>query len=146
MRAVIQRVKWGRVKVSGNVVGEIKKGLVILIGVSVDDTEESAEYLADKCVNLRIFNDREGKMNLSALDVGGEILSISQFTLYADTRKGRRPSFVGSADPIKGKKLYEKFNQYISDTGLKVKTGIFGAMMEVELLNDGPVTIIVDSK
>ena len=146
MRAVIQRVKWGRVKVSGNVVGEIKKGLVILIGVSVDDTEESAEYLADKCVNLRIFNDREGKMNLSALDVGGEILSISQFTLYADTRKGRRPSFIGSADPVKGKKLYEKFNQYISDTGLKVKTGIFGAMMEVELLNDGPVTIIVDSK
>ena len=146
MRAVIQRVKWGRVKVNGNVVGETKKGLVILLGISVDDTEESAKYLAEKCANLRIFNDSEGKMNLSAIDVSGEILSISQFTLYADTRKGRRPSFVGAADPIKGEKLYDKFNQYISDTGLKVKTGVFGAMMEVELLNDGPVTIIVDSK
>jgi len=146
MRAVIQRVKWGRVKVNGKVVGEIKKGLVILLGVSVDDNEENVRYLADKCVNLRIFSDSEGKMNLSVLDVSGEILSISQFTLYADTRKGRRPSFVGAADPIKGEKLYEKFNQCLSDTGLKIQTGIFGAMMEVELLNDGPVTIIVDSK
>ncbi|MFC1563175.1 D-aminoacyl-tRNA deacylase [candidate division KSB1 bacterium] len=146
MRAVIQRAKWGRVKVDEEVVGEIGEGLVILLGVSADDSEENAKYLADKCVNLRIFNDSEGKMNLSLLDVGGEILSISQFTLYADTSRGRRPGFAYAAEPAKGKKLYEKFNQYLSDTGLTMKTGIFGAMMDVELLNDGPVTIIVDSK
>ncbi len=146
MRAVIQRVKWGRVKVKEKLTGEIGKGLVILLGVSADDTEKSAKYLADKCINLRIFNDSEGKMNLSLLDIKGEILSISQFTLYADTRKGRRPSFINAADPAKGEELYEKFNQYLSDAGLPPQTGIFGAMMDVELLNDGPVTIIVDSK
>ena len=146
MRALIQRVKWGRVKVKEMLTGEIGKGLVILLGVSADDTEESAKYLADKCINLRIFNDGEGKMNLSLLDVKGEILSISQFTLYADTRKGRRPSFINAAEPVKGKELYEKFNQCLSDAGLPPQTGIFGAMMDVELLNDGPVTIIVDSK
>ncbi len=146
MRAVIQRVKWGRVRVDGEITGEIGSGLVILLGVSVDDNEENARYLADKCINLRIFNDSEGKMNLSLLDVGGGILSISQFTLYGDTRKGRRPSFVGAAGPEKGQELYEKFNQYLSDLGFTPKTGIFGAMMDVELLNDGPVTIIVDSK
>ncbi len=146
MIAVIQRVKWGRVKVDGKIVGEIGKGLVILLGVSVDDTEENAKYLADKCVNLRIFSDNEGKMNLSALDVGGQILSISQFTLCADTKKGRRPSFINAAEPLKGEKLYEMFNQYICESGLKLEKGIFGAMMDVELLNDGPVTIIINSK
>ena len=110
MRAVIQRVKWGRVKVKEKLTGEIVKGLVILLGVSADDTEKSAKYLADKCINLRIFNDSECKMNLSLLDIKGEILSISQFTLYADTRKGRRPSFINAADPAKGEELYEKYN------------------------------------
>ena len=146
MRAVIQRVKWGRVTVEGRVAGEIKNGLVILLGVSKDDTEENARYIAEKCVNLRIFNDSEGKMNLSLRETEGEILSISQFTLYGDTRKGRRPSFIKAADPEKGGALYEKFNGYLEEYGVKVEKGIFRAMMDVELLNDGPVTIIVDSK
>ena len=146
MRAVIQRVKWGKVTVEGNVTGEIKNGLVILLGVSKDDTEEHARYIAEKCVNLRIFNDSEEKMNLSLRDTEGEILSISQFTLYGDTRKGRRPSFIEAAGPEKGNDLYEKFNYYLEEYGVKVEKGIFGAMMDVELLNDGPVTIIVNSK
>ena len=146
MRAVIQRVKWGKVTVGGKVTGEIKNGLVILLGVSKDDTEEHARYIAEKCVNLRIFNDSEGKMNLSLRETEGKILSISQFTLYGDTRKGRRPSFIEAAGPEKGNDLYEKFNYYLEEYGVKVEKGIFGAMMDVELLNDGPVTIIVNSK
>ena len=146
MRAVIQRVKWGKVTVDGRVSGEIKEGMVILLGVAEADTEEHAKYLAEKCVNLRIFKDSEDKMNLSLLETGGEVLSVSQFTLYGDTRKGRRPSFIEAAGPEKGNTLYQEFNGYIAGYGVKVEKGVFGAMMDVELLNDGPVTIIVNSK
>ena len=146
MRAVVQRVSSGLVLIDGKIVGKIGKGLVILLGVRNGDTEADAKFLADKCVNLRIFTDENGKFNLSALDVKGELLAISQFTLYGDTRKGRRPSFIEAAPPEASEPLYEKFVDYLRESGLKVATGEFGAMMLVEINNDGPVTIIVESK
>ena len=147
MKLVIQRVKESEVKIDGVVKGKIGKGLNILLGVAPDDDFSDIKKSVDKCVNLRIFEDDEGKMNLSLLDVKGDILVISQFTLYADIRKGRRPSFTGAALPDYAKKIYEEFIKYIKEiTGLKVETGEFGADMKVSILNDGPVTIILDSK
>lgn len=146
MKVVVQRVKKASVSVDGQVVGQIGKGLMLLIGVAQEDTEADVEFVADKCVNLRIFEDEQGKMNRSLLEVGGEILAISQFTLLGDTRKGRRPSFIQAADPQKGNEFYQKFIERLRSHGVKVETGIFGAMMDVELLNYGPVTLIVESK
>ena len=124
----------------------LRKGLVLLVGVTHDDTDEDANYLADKIVNLRIFEDENGKMNLSLLDVGGSILSISQFTLYGDCRKGRRPNFMAAAKPEQALNLYQYFNQVLSEKNVVVETGEFGAEMDVALINDGPVTLILDSK
>lgn len=146
MRVVVQRSKAASVTVGGEVVGKIDKGLVLLVGVTHDDTEEDAAYLADKIVNLRIFEDANEKMNLSLLDVGGEILSVSQFTLYGDTRKGRRPSFIEAARPEHAVRIYDVFNRLVREKGVHVETGVFGAMMDVQLINDGPVTLIVESK
>ncbi|WLV23660.1 D-aminoacyl-tRNA deacylase [Aciduricibacillus chroicocephali] len=146
MRLVIQRSKEARVEIAGETVGEIDRGLVILVGVTHGDTEEDAKYLAQKCMNLRIFEDEAGKMNLSLLDAGGQVLSISQFTLYGDTRKGRRPSFVHAAKPEEADVLYQFFNEELRQAGLRVATGQFGADMQVHLMNDGPVTFILDSK
>ena len=146
MRVVLQRAKWGRVRVEGEVVGEIGLGLVALVGVRRGDTPEDAAYLAKKTANLRIFADEAGKMNRSVKEVGGEVLAISQFTLYAETRKGNRPSFTEAADPTLGRQLYELYVELLLNEGLHVETGVFGAMMEVELLNDGPVTISLDSE
>jgi D-aminoacyl-tRNA deacylase len=146
MRVVVQRSKNASVTVEGEVVGQITSGLVLLVGVTHEDTEEDAKYLADKIINLRIFEDENEKMNLSLLDVGGQILSISQFTLYGDCRKGRRPNFMGAAKPEMANQVYESFNQILSEKGIQVETGRFGAMMDVSLINDGPVTLILDSK
>ncbi|MBN2012898.1 D-tyrosyl-tRNA(Tyr) deacylase [candidate division KSB1 bacterium] len=146
MRAVIQRVSEARVSIDNKVVGEVKKGLVILLGIRNGDTETDAKYIAEKCVNLRIFSDDDGKFNLSALDVQGELLVISQFTLYGDTCKGRRPSFIDAAAPDMSEPLYNYFVSHIRSYGLKVATGEFGAMMLVEIHNDGPVTLMVESK
>jgi len=146
MRALVQRVTKASVSIEGEVVGKINKGLVILLGVKNGDTASDAKFLADKCVNLRIFADDNGKFNLSALDVSGELLAISQFTLYGDTRKGRRPSFVEAAPPEISEPLYEKFVEYLKESGLRITTGEFGAMMLVEIHNDGPVTILLESK
>lgn len=146
MRVVLQRSKEAKVTVNGEVTGQITKGLVLLVGVTHDDIEEDAAYLADKIVNLRIFEDENEKMNLSLLDVGGEILSVSQFTLYGDSSKGRRPSFIDAARPDHAVKLYDTFNRLLRDKGVTVETGVFGAMMDVQLTNDGPVTLIVESK
>lgn len=146
MRAVLQRVSNASVSVENKTIGKIEKGLVILLGIKQNDTEADAKYLADKCINLRIFSDDDGKFNLSALDVNGGILVISQFTLYGDTKKGRRPSFIEAARPEISKPLYEKFVEIIKSSGLSVASGEFGAMMLVEIHNDGPVTLIVDSK
>lgn len=146
MRVVVQRTKRASVTVDGEVTGHITKGLVLLVGVTHDDKQEDAVYLADKIANLRIFEDTAEKMNLSLLDVGGEILSVSQFTLYGDCRKGRRPNFMDAAKPDQANQIYEAFNSLLRDKGIRVETGRFGAMMDVELTNDGPVTLIVDSK
>lgn len=146
MRVVIQRVKHARVTVDHEVVGEIQQGFVLLVGITHDDTEEDAEYCAKKIPNLRVFEDEAGKMNLSLCDVGGGILSISQFTLYGDMRKGRRPNFMAAAKPEQANRLYEYFNQLLREQNIVVETGIFGAMMDVELVNAGPVTLILDSK
>ncbi|MBY0146745.1 D-aminoacyl-tRNA deacylase [Neobacillus niacini] len=146
MRVVVQRSKNAKVTVNGEITGQISKGLVLLVGVTHDDKEEDAVFLADKIANLRIFEDDAGKMNLSLLDVGGEILSVSQFTLYGDCRKGRRPNFMEAARPEQANQLYERFNSLLRKKDIKVETGIFGAMMDVELINDGPVTLIVESK
>jgi D-tyrosyl-tRNA(Tyr) deacylase len=146
MRALIQRVQKGSVTVDDNVIGQINQGLVILLGVKDGDTEAAAEYLAQKIVNLRIFQDENGKFNRPALDVGAELLAISQFTLYADTRRGRRPGFSDAARPEVSIPLYEKFVEYLQSSGLKVETGEFGAHMIVEIINDGPVTIMLDSE
>ena len=145
MRAVIQRVSRARVRVAGAIPGEIGSGLLIFLGVGQGDTSKEADYLLDKIVNLRIFEDGEGKMNLSLLDAGGELMVISQFTLYADCRKGRRPSFTDAAPPGEAEKLYDYFVGAARTRGLKVATGIFQALMEVELVNFGPVTILLDS-
>ncbi|GGA69191.1 D-aminoacyl-tRNA deacylase [Ornithinibacillus halotolerans] len=146
MRAIIQRAKDAKVTVEQEIVGEIEYGLVILLGVTHEDTEEDAKYLANKVVHLRIFEDEQEKMNKSLKDVQGEILSISQFTLYGDTRKGRRPNFMQAAKPEQANTLYKQFNQLLIEQGIKVETGIFGAMMDVQLTNVGPVTLILDSK
>jgi D-tyrosyl-tRNA(Tyr) deacylase len=146
MRAVIQRVSRAEVRVGDEITGKIGPGLLLLLGVSVDDTERDAEYLLDKTINLRIFEDAEGKMNLSLLETGGELLVVSQFTLYGDTRRGRRPSFIRSAPPDKANELYEFFVRSAQTQVTKVATGRFQAMMDVELVNDGPVTIMLDSE
>ncbi|EIJ78996.1 D-tyrosyl-tRNA(Tyr) deacylase [Bacillus methanolicus PB1] len=145
MRVVVQRSKEAKVTVDGSIVGEISKGFVLLVGVTHDDKEEDAKFLADKIANLRVFEDENGKMNLSLLDVGGEILSVSQFTLYGDCRKGRRPNFMEAAKPEHALNIYEAFNTFLKEKGLKVEKGKFGAMMDVQLINDGPVTLIVES-
>ena len=145
MRVVIQRVNRALVRGEGKIAGEINKGLLVLLGVGQGDSSKDAVYLLDKIINLRIFEDAEGKMNLSLLDAGGELMVISQFTLYADCRKGRRPSFTGASPPEEAQKLYEYFVTEAKNRGLKVATGIFQALMEVELVNFGPVTIFLDS-
>ncbi|RBP00083.1 D-aminoacyl-tRNA deacylase [Rossellomorea aquimaris] len=146
MRVVLQRSKEASVTVDGEVKGAIRSGAVLLVGITHEDTEEDARYVADKVVNLRIFEDEEGKMNHSLLDVVGEILSISQFTLYGDCRKGRRPNFMGAAKPDHAESVYDYFNKVLKEKGIKVETGVFGAMMDVNLTNDGPVTLMIESK
>src|SRR6185369_9998159 len=145
MRAVIQRVSRAQVTVDAEVTGAIGRGLLVLLGVSTADTEADADYLAEKVAGLRIFEDFEGKMNLSVADVHGAILAVSQFTLYGDARKGRRPSFDAAARPEQAKQLYEYFVEKIRAAGLSCETGRFQAEMKVELVNDGPVTILLDS-
>ncbi len=145
MKAVIQRANNASVSVEENVVGEIDNGFVVLLGVTHEDTEEDAVYLVNKLVNLRVFEDENEKMNLSLKDVSGQVLSISQFTLYADTRKGRRPNFLNAAKPDHANKLYQHFNQLVEQQGVRVETGEFGEMMTIRLTNEGPVTIILDS-
>ncbi len=146
MRAVIQRVKKAKVIIRGEQVGAIDEGLLVLLGVSSEDTQDDCRYMADKILNLRIFEDDSGKMNRSVKDMGGEILVVSQFTLYGDCRKGRRPSFVSAASPDKATELYEKVIEILRKSGLKISTGVFGEMMEVHLINNGPVTLLLDSK
>ena len=146
MRAVVQRVTRARVDVAGDTVGEIAEGFLILLGVARDDTQPDAAYLAEKIINLRVFNDDQGKMNLSLLDTGGKMLVVSQFTLYADARRGRRPSYIDAAEPDKANALYEYFVERVRAQGVKVETGVFQAMMQVSLINDGPVTILLDSR
>lgn len=146
MKIVLQRVKEARVTVQGKVVGQIQQGIVLLVGAKTGDTDEDASYLADKCVNLRIFEDQEQKMNLSAVDVEAEVLVVSQFTLYGDTRKGRRPSFTNALEPSEAERLYQKFIDQIKATGLKTERGVFGAKMLVEISNWGPVTFILESR
>jgi len=145
MRAVIQRVNRAQVRVEGKNAGEIDKGLLVLLGVGRGDTPKEADYLLDKIINLRIFEDAEGKMNLSLLDIGGEFMVISQFTLYADCRKGRRPSFTDACAPEEAQRIYDYFVGEAKKRKLKVATGIFQTLMEVELVNFGPVTILLDS-
>ena len=146
MRAVVQRVSRCRVTVDGNVVGEIGVGLLVLLGVTKTDNEAAADYLVEKIIGLRIFEDAEGKMNLSVQDSGGSVLVVSQFTLYGDVRRGKRPSFDAAARPEEAKRLYEYFVSKVRAAGLHCETGQFQAMMEVELVNSGPVTIMVDSE
>ena len=145
MRAVIQRVPQASVTVEGEVAGQIGRGLAVLVGVGPGDGEAQARLLADKIANLRIFEDAAGKMNLSVLDIGGEVLAVSQFTLYADTRKGRRPSFTQAAAPDVAAPLIQRFCDHLAALGLRVATGRFAAMMLVEIHNDGPVTIVLDT-
>lgn len=146
MKVVLQRSGPAAVRVDGEVTGSIEKGYVLLVGVTHSDTEEDAIYIARKIANLRLWEDEDGKMNHSLLEIGGDILSVSQFTLFADTKKGRRPSFIEAARPEQAEPLWQFLNEQLEKEGLNVQTGIFGAMMDVELVNDGPVTIIVDSK
>jgi D-tyrosyl-tRNA(Tyr) deacylase len=146
MRAVVQRVSRASVKVAGTVAGEIGIGLLVLIAVGKDDTEADADYLADKIAGLRIFEDADGKMNRTVTDAGGAVLAVSQFTLYGDVRRGKRPSFDAAARPERAMRLYEYFIGKIRAAGLRCATGRFQEMMEVEMVNDGPVTILLDSK
>ncbi|WDN90654.1 D-aminoacyl-tRNA deacylase [Desulfosarcina sp. BuS5] len=146
MRAVIQRVKESAVKVKGEFVARIGKGLLVLLGVAKSDVESDADYLAEKIVNLRIFEDEKDKMNRSLIETSGSMLVVSQFTLLGDCKKGRRPSFINAAGPERANTLYEYFVEHVSRKGVKVKTGRFGAMMDVHLINDGPVTLTIDSK
>jgi D-aminoacyl-tRNA deacylase len=145
MRAVIQRVSSAKVTVEGEVAGQIARGLLVLVGVTATDTESDADYLADKIAGLRIFEDADGKMNLSVAEIHGSILAVSQFTLYGDARKGRRPSFDSAARPEQAKQLYDYLVEKIRAAGLPCETGRFQAEMKVELVNDGPVTILLDS-
>ena len=146
MRAVVQRVTSSKVVVDGKIVGSINKGINVLIGISCDDNEGDLKYIRDKIINLRIFEDENFKMNKSLMDIGGEILVISQFTLYGDCRRGRRPNFMAALGGEEAKKLYDQFVLMIKECGIKVETGIFGADMKVDIQNDGPVTILLDSK
>jgi D-tyrosyl-tRNA(Tyr) deacylase len=146
MRAVVQRVSRASVKVDDKVVGQIEAGLLVLLGVSHDDTESDADYLVDKIIGLRVFEDADEKMNRSVVDEGGAILAVSQFTLFGDVRKGKRPSFDAAARPEMAKKLYEYFVAKVRAAGVRCETGTFQAMMKVELVNEGPVTIMLDSK
>ncbi len=145
MRALVQRVSQGSVTIDGEVTGAIRHGLVILLGVRTGDTRKEADWLAEKCVNLRIFPDEQGNMNRSLLDMGYAALIVSQFTLYGNTRKGRRPSFVEAAAPEQSEPLYEYFVEKVASYGVETATGRFGAMMQVALVNDGPVTLMVES-
>lgn len=145
MRAVVQRVSRAKVTVDGWIAGEIGLGLLVLLGVGNADTETDVNYLADKIVGLRIFEDADGKMNLSVIDVGGSVLAVSQFTLYGDVRRGKRPSFDAAAPPDTARRLYELFVERIRAGGLRCETGRFQEMMQVELINEGPVTILLDS-
>ena len=146
MKALLQRVTQSSVSVDGEVVGRIGRGLVVFVGVASGDTEKDVRYLVRKTANLRIFSDEEGRFNLSALDIGGELLVVSQFTLLADTRKGRRPSFIEAAPPDQAEEIFERFIEQARATGLKVQTGQFQQYMRVEIHNDGPVTILLDSR
>ncbi|MCL6487980.1 D-aminoacyl-tRNA deacylase [Alicyclobacillus mali (ex Roth et al. 2021)] len=146
MRVVVQRSGPARVRVDGEIVGEIDFGLVLLVGVGKDDGPEDVRYLADKIAGLRIFPDEDGKLNRDVREVGGAVLSVSQFTLYGDARKGRRPSYADAAPPEMAESLYDALNDALRAEGLRVETGRFRAMMQVELVNDGPVTILLDSK
>ena len=146
MRAILQRVESARVTVGGEVVGSIGEGLLVFLGCGEDDRDEDLDYLVDKTVHLRIFADDEGRMNDSLLDVGGQMLVVSQFTLYADTSRGRRPSFVKAMKPGPAEEMYERFVERVAEYDIEVETGVFGAMMDVELVNDGPVTIMIDSR
>ena len=145
MRAVVQRVKQSTVTTDNEILGQIGSGLLVLLGVAKGDTAKDADYLANKIINLRIFEDEDRKMNRSLLETGGELLAVSQFTLLADCRKGRRPSFIEAAEPEKATDLYEMFVNVVRAKGVAVQTGRFRAMMEVALINDGPVTIIIES-
>ena len=146
MRAVVQRVSRASVKVGNELTGEVGRGLLVLLGVSREDTEADADYLAEKIAGLRIFEDDGGKMNLGVMDVGGAVLAVSQFTLFGDVRRGKRPSFDEAARPERARELYEYFVDRVRGLGLRCETGRFQEMMEVELINSGPVTILVDSK
>lgn len=146
MRAVVQRVKRGKVTVEGKTTGEIKNGLLVLLGVGEEDTLKDVDYLCEKIVKLRIFEDEDAKMNLSLLDIKGELLVVSQFTLFGDCRKGRRPNFMAAAGQEKAEAFYEAFVERSTIYGIKVATGQFGGDMEVDLINQGPVTILIDSK
>ena len=146
MRVVLQRVSHASVTVEEKVIGKIQRGFLLLLGVTHDDAMEDMEYLVRKIVQMRIFEDEEGKLNRSIQDIGGEILSVSQFTLYADTKKGNRPSFSKAAPGDVAIEMFDQFNALLRETGISVETGQFGADMKVELLNDGPVTILLDSK
>ena len=145
MRAVVQRVSRAKVTVDGSIAGEIGEGLLVLVGVSHNDTKASADYLVDKLLGLRIFQDDAGKMNRSVVDVGGAVLAVSQFTLFGDVRRGRRPSFDDATRPEHAKELYDYFVERVRAAGIRCETGVFQAMMDVELVNSGPVTILIDS-
>jgi len=145
VRALVQRVSRAQVSVDGNVVGSVERGFLVLLGVTHDDTEADADRLAAKIAALRVFEDAEGKMNRSLADVGGAVLSVSQFTLYADVRRGNRPSFTAAAPPEQGLRLYERFCDQLAAAGIRCERGVFGAHMQVELVNDGPVTIMIDT-
>ncbi|NIK75932.1 D-tyrosyl-tRNA(Tyr) deacylase [Paenibacillus castaneae] len=145
MKVVVQRSKRAKVIIEGETVGAIDFGLVLLVGLTHEDTEEDVRWMANKIANLRIFEDESGKMNHSVTDIGGQLLSVSQFTLYGDSRKGNRPNFMAAARPEQAEELYDKFNDALRGLGLIVETGRFGAMMDVELVNSGPVTLILQS-
>ncbi len=146
MRAVVQRTAQSSVSVDGEVKASINRGLTVLLGIKKGDSAKEVEYMADKIINLRVFSDEQGKMNLSLQDVGGELLLISQFTLYGDARKGRRPAFTEAEDSAKAQQLFTEMVRRLAERGIAVKTGIFGADMQVSLVNDGPVTILLDSE